>query len=189
MSENLFTDKFDSGDDVITVTGGASGIGRAIYKSFASLGADVTITDIDIDTAEGTADTIEDEYGTRALAIETDVSLYDDATEMINTTVETFGSIGVLVNNAGMSTRTSSFLESMPEDWEQSVGVTFFGTLKCTHAALSHMVNQGSGCIINYASDSYKGMIPLLEFPVARKPGTSHLLRTSPRRSVNTVSV
>jgi NAD(P)-dependent dehydrogenase (short-subunit alcohol dehydrogenase family) len=162
VSEKPFTDKFDLTDDVAAVTGGASGIGQAVCKTFASLGADITIADVDTDAAEETAAAIEKEYGTRIMSIETDVSSYDDATEMIDTTVEKFGSIDILVNNAGLSTRTSSFLESTPDDWDQSVGVTFFGTMNCTHAALSHMVEQENGCIINYASDSYKGNDPSL---------------------------
>jgi NAD(P)-dependent dehydrogenase (short-subunit alcohol dehydrogenase family) len=162
MPETAITDKFDFTDDAVAVTGGASGIGRAVCEAFAGLGADVTIADVDLEGAETVAEEIESEYGTRALPIETDVSSYDDATEMVEATVEEFGSIDVLVNNAGLSTRTSSFLESEPEDWDRSVGVTFFGTMNCTHAALPHMIDQESGCVINYASDSYKGNDPSL---------------------------
>ncbi|WP_254525768.1 SDR family NAD(P)-dependent oxidoreductase [Natrinema caseinilyticum] len=171
MPEQLLTDKFDFTGDAVAVTGGASGIGRAVCETFASLGADITIADIDVDAAEETVAVIEEEYDTQAIAIETDVSSYEDATEMIETTVDEFGSIDVLVNNAGMSTRTSSFLESKPEDWDQSVGVTYFGTMNCTHAALSHMVEQESGCIINYASDSYKGNDPSLAVYGGAKAG------------------
>jgi len=156
----MLTDKFDFTDDAVVVTGGARGIGRGVCETFAEQGANVTIADVDLETAEETAESIENEYGTRSLPLETDVASYDEATEMIETTVEEFGSIDVLVNNAGLSTGTSSFLESTPEDWEQSVGVTYFGTMNCTHAALPHMIEQESGCIINYASDSYKGNDP-----------------------------
>jgi len=170
----MLTDKFDFTDDAVVVTGGARGIGRGVCETFAEQGANVTIADVDLETAEETAESIENEYGTRSLPLETDVASYDEATEMIETTVEEFGSIDVLVNNAGLSTGTSSFLESTPEDWEQSVGVTYFGTMNCTHAALPHMIEQESGCIINYASDSYKGNDPALPSTVARKPETSH---------------
>jgi len=116
VPEQSLTDKFDFTGDAVAVTGGASGIGRAVCETFASLGADITIADVDVDAAEETVAVIEEEYDTLAIAIETDVSSYEDATEMIETTVDEFGSIDVLVNNAGMSTRTSSFLESTPED-------------------------------------------------------------------------
>ncbi|WP_049889498.1 SDR family NAD(P)-dependent oxidoreductase [Natronolimnohabitans innermongolicus] len=162
MTETPLAEKFDFTDESVAVTGGASGIGRAVCETFAAQGANVTIADVDLEAAEETAATIEEEYGTRALAIQTDVSSYEAAAEMIDATVDEFGSIDVLVNNAGLSTRTSSFLESTPEDWDHSVGVTYFGTMNCTHAALSHMVEQESGCIINYASDSYKGNDPAL---------------------------
>ncbi|WP_254533619.1 SDR family NAD(P)-dependent oxidoreductase [Natrinema gelatinilyticum] len=171
MPERSLTEKLDFTDDVAAVTGGASGIGQAVCETFAALGANVTIADVDVSTAEETAATIEEEYDTRAMVIETDVSSYEDATEMIDTTVDEFGSIDILVNNAGMSTRTSSFLESTPEDWDRSVGVTYFGTMNCTHAALRHMVEQESGCIINYASDSYKGNDPSLAVYGGAKAG------------------
>lgn len=162
MTEKSLAEKFDFTEDAVAVTGGASGIGRAVCETFAAQGANVTIADVDIEAAEETAETIESEHDTQALAIKTDVSSYDEAAEMIDTTVDEFGSIDVLVNNAGLSTRASSFLESTPDDWDHSVGVTYFGTMNCTHAALSHMVEQESGCIINYASDSYKGNDPSL---------------------------
>lgn len=162
MSDMPFAEKFDFTDDGVAVTGGASGIGKAVCETFAEQGANVTVADVDVDGAEETAAALEDEYDTRAIAVETDVSSYDDATEMIETTVDEFGSIDVLVNNAGLSTRTSSFLDSTPEDWDRSVGVTYFGTMNCTHAALPHMIEQEGGCVINYASDSYKGNDPSL---------------------------
>jgi NAD(P)-dependent dehydrogenase (short-subunit alcohol dehydrogenase family) len=108
------------------------------------------------------ASNIETKYNTKAMAVRTDVSSYEDANKLIDTTVDEYGSIDVLVNNAGVSTRTSSFLDSTPEDWERSVGVTFYGTMNCTHVALPYMIDQGDGCIINYASDSYKGNDPSL---------------------------
>lgn len=162
MSDSPYAEKFDFTDDGVVVTGGASGIGKAVCETFAAQGANITVADIDVDGAEETAAALEDEYDTRAIAVETDVSSYDDATEMIDTTVDEFGSIDVLVNNAGLSTRTSSFLDSTPEDWDRSVGVTYFGTMNCTHAALPHMIEQEDGCVINYASDSYKGNDPSL---------------------------
>lgn len=162
MSGTAMADKLDFTGETVVVTGGARGIGRAVCETFAEQGANVTIADVDIETAEETATDIEEEHGATTLAIETDVSSYDDATEMVDRTLEKFGSIDVLVNNAGLSTGTSSFLESTPEDWDRSVGVTYFGTLNCTHAALPHMIEQESGCVINYASDSYKGNDPSL---------------------------
>ncbi|WP_323173319.1 SDR family oxidoreductase [Natrialba sp. PRR66] len=162
MSDTPFSEQFDFTDDGVVVTGGASGIGKAVCETFAVQGANVTIADVDVEGAKDTASTLKDEYDTQAIAVETNVSSYEDATEMIETTVDEFGSVDVLVNNAGLSTRTSSFLDSTPEDWDRSVGVTYFGTMNCTHAALPHMIEQEGGCVINYASDSYKGNDPSL---------------------------
>ncbi|THE63963.1 glucose 1-dehydrogenase [Salinadaptatus halalkaliphilus] len=178
MATESIAEKFDFTDDGVAVTGGASGIGKEVCATFASLGANVTIADVDLEAAEDVAAEIEDEYGTRAIAVQTDVSDYDDATEMVERTVDEFGSIDVLVNNAGLSTKTSSFLESEPEDWEHCVGVTYFGTMNCTHAALPHMINQDGGSVINYASDSYKGNDPSLAVYGGAKAGNVAFTKT-----------
>jgi NAD(P)-dependent dehydrogenase (short-subunit alcohol dehydrogenase family) len=162
MDNSTFTNQFDFTNEVAVVTGGASGIGNTVSERFAELGANVAIADIDIESATDAASSIEAAHSTEALALETDVSSYDEATAMAEATVDRFGSIDVLVNNAGLSTGTSSFLDSNPEDWQQCVGVTFFGTLNCTHSVLPYMIEQEHGCIINYASDSYKGNDPSL---------------------------
>lgn len=159
MVSKTTRDKIDFDGKAVVVTGGAKGIGEGIADGFASLGADVAIADVDHEKADETAGHIAAEHGTDAIAVETDVTTYEDAAEMTETVVEDLGRIDVLVNNAGIG-GSKPFLETDPGEWDQWVGVCFFGTLNCTHAALPHMIDRGSGVIINFASDSYKGNDP-----------------------------
>lgn len=145
---------------VVAVTGGAMGIGRAIAENFASLGADVAIADIATDDAEETATELSEEHGVEVLAIETNVKAYESATNFVETTIDELGRLDVLVNNAGGSDRTPSFLESEPDGWKHVLDLCINGTLNTMHAALPHMIERGSGSVVNFASDSYKGNDP-----------------------------
>lgn len=159
------------------VTGGASGIGRQICETFAALGADVAVVDIERESAEEAATELEDAHDADALAVETDVSSYDAVAEMADTVVERFGRIDSLVNNAGIGESTP-FVETDPQLWERIVGVCFYGTMNCTHAVLPHMIEQGGGSIVNFASDSYKGNDPGLSVYGAAKAANVSLTRT-----------
>lgn len=160
MREQTVADKIDFSGDAAAVTGGARGIGRAIVESFAASGADVAVVDIDPEAAAETADDVRDEYDCSAIAVECDVSDYDDATEMVDTVIDELGTLDILVNNAGLGTGKPSFMDTTPDDWETVVGVCYKGTMNCSHAALPHMTDRGEGTIVNFASDSYKGNDP-----------------------------
>lgn len=164
--------------NVAAVTGGAMGIGKAICENFASLGADVAIADIAIDDAEATAAEISEEYGVEAIAIETNVKSYESATEFVETTIDRLGQLDVLVNNAGGSDGSPSFVESEPDGWEHIIDLCYKGTMNCMHAALPHMTERGSGAIINFASDSYKGNDPGLAVYGGAKAANSSLTKT-----------
>jgi NAD(P)-dependent dehydrogenase (short-subunit alcohol dehydrogenase family) len=148
-------DGIDFNDEVVIVTGGAQGIGEQICRTFAGLDADIAIADVAIDDAGALSEELADAT-TDTLAVETDVSSYEDATAMAETVLDAFGRLDVLVNNAGVGD-VKPFLETEPEEWDTWVGVSYFGTMNCTHAVLPTMVEQESGAIVNFASDSYKG--------------------------------
>lgn len=160
MRERTVAEKADFRGDVAIVTGGAQGIGRAIVESFAASGADVAIADVQTDTAEATAEEISEEYDETVVAVECDVSEYDDVERMVETVIEELGEITYLVNNAGLAADTPSFAESEPTDWEVTVDVCLYGTMNVTHAVLPHMIERNEGAIVNFASDSYKGNDP-----------------------------
>jgi NAD(P)-dependent dehydrogenase (short-subunit alcohol dehydrogenase family) len=177
MIEQTMSEKIDFDGKVAVVTGGAQGIGRGVAETFAGLDADVVVADIAVDSAEETAREVAEEYDASVEAVETDVTEYEDAQNLVKTTVEEFGSIDVLVNNAGL-TEAKPFLETEPDEWEFWVGVCFFGTMNCMHAALPQMIDQGVGSIVNYASGSYEGNDPGLAVYGAAKAANVSLTRT-----------
>lgn len=164
-------------DAVVCITGGAGGIGTALGEAFASLGADVALADIDIDGARENARSLEEDYGVDALAVETDVTAYDDAQAMVETVNDELGSIDVLVNNAGIA-NTEQFAETDPNDWDTWIDVALYGTLNCTHAVLPTMLERGDGTIINFASGSYRGNDPGLSIYGAAKAANVSFTKT-----------
>ena len=159
------------------VTGGASGIGRQICETFAALGANVAIVDVDREAAEAAVSELESDHSGEAIAVETDVSSYGAVTEMVETVDGAFGRIDSLVNNAGIG-ESEPFVETDPELWEEIVGVCFYGTMNCTHAVLPHMMEGEGGSIVNFASDSYKGNDPGLSVYGAAKAANVSFTRT-----------
>lgn len=177
MRETSTADSIDFTGQVAAVTGGAQGIGRGICEAFAILGADVAVVDIAKDNAQALADEIESEYGVDTIAVETDVSEYDEAVEMVDTVVDELGQLDCLINNAGIGD-SDPFVESDPEDWDQTIGVCQYGTLNCSHVALDHMLERETGKIVNFASDSYKGNDPGLSVYGAAKAANVSFTKT-----------
>jgi NAD(P)-dependent dehydrogenase (short-subunit alcohol dehydrogenase family) len=133
------------------VTGGAAGNGRAIAVRFAAEGANIVVADVAEDGARETARTIE-ELGRSAIVTSTDVSQKRDVEGMLNQAVEAFGTVDVLVNNAGIETR-GSFLELLEDDWDHVLNVNLKGPYLCGQIVARHMVEHAiHGSIVNIAS-------------------------------------
>jgi NAD(P)-dependent dehydrogenase (short-subunit alcohol dehydrogenase family) len=130
------------------ITGGGSGIGRAISRRLSRDGASVVLADVDRDGAEGTANDIVDQGGD-AIAIETDVSDSDDVDVLLDRTLDHFGRLDVLVNNAGIITR-GPVTETSDGDWDDVVDVNLGGPFRCSRRAVPAM--DGDGVIVNVAS-------------------------------------
>ena len=135
---------------VALVTGGAQGIGRAVALMLARNGADVSVSDINMDTARSTADEIE-KMGRRALIIEANVARFEDGERMVRETVDTLGRIDILINNAGIA-RDKLLLRMSEEDWNMVLDVNLKGAFNCTRTAVRYMAKQKSGRIVNIAS-------------------------------------
>jgi 3-oxoacyl-[acyl-carrier protein] reductase len=135
---------------VALVTGGAQGIGKITALLLARNGADVAVSDINMEGALETVGEIEG-LGRNGLALEGDVSNTADAERIVAKTVEQLGSIDILVNNAGI-TRDRLLLRMTEEDWDAVLNVNLKGTFNCTKAAVKHMVKRKSGRIVNIAS-------------------------------------
>jgi 3-oxoacyl-[acyl-carrier protein] reductase len=135
---------------VALVTGAAQGIGRAIALLLAQNGADIVVSDINLEKAEETAKEIEG-TGQRAMAIKVDVVHSEEVERMVQTILERFGHIDILVNNAGIA-RDKLILRMTEEDWDAVLNVNLKGTFNCTKAVVRHMSKQRSGKIVSIAS-------------------------------------
>ncbi|MBN1367917.1 MAG: SDR family NAD(P)-dependent oxidoreductase [Dehalococcoidales bacterium] len=135
---------------VAVITGGASGIGRSVALALAKLGTDIVVADLD-DTRLGEVRKEIEGMGRRALAVHCDVLKDADIDNLAEETFKTMSKVDILFNNAGVSIRGRMENISM-KDWEWIVGINLFGVVRGIHAFLPHMLERGSGYIINTAS-------------------------------------
>ncbi|MBM4306636.1 MAG: 3-oxoacyl-[acyl-carrier-protein] reductase [Deltaproteobacteria bacterium] len=135
---------------VALVTGGAQGIGKAIALLLANNGADVAISDINLEKAQETANEIQ-ALGKRSIALKANVADFKEVEQMVETIVGQLGRIDILVNNAGI-TRDRLILRMTEEDWDAVLDVNLKGTFNCTKAAIRYMSKQKSGKIVSIAS-------------------------------------
>ena len=139
-------------EKVIIVTGGNSGIGMAIVQTLAELGAKVVI---DYRSHPEATEELEKEIGSydgTSFGVQADVSNLDDLQRLIDSTVAKYGRLDVLVNNAGLETRTS-LLETTPEDYDKVLDINLRGVFFASQFAAKQMISQGGGGrIINISS-------------------------------------
>ena len=140
-------------DKVAIVTGGGVGIGKGIAERLAEEGGKVVIAQRREDKARETADEIVAKGG-QALGLQTDVTQRERVQELVETTIAWGGGLDILVNNAGVSgmAKLSSFMEMSEELWDRVMSVNLKGVFLCSQAAARHMIEQGSGKIINISS-------------------------------------
>ena len=132
------------------ITGGGSGLGRAISLAFAETGARVAVADISLETAVETAKMIAAQGGD-AFAERLDVTQRPDVEALTSKIVQRWGSLDILVNSAGRAIRGTA-LDYKEEDWTTIIDVNLTGTFFCCQAAGRHMASQRRGKIINFAS-------------------------------------
>lgn len=145
-------------DRVAIVTGGAQGIGAAIARRFAQEGATVVVADLN--PSSEFADELVAE-GHRAVHVTVDVADETSVEQLFATVDSQFGRLDVLVNNAGIGTPVASIVDTTTEAWERTLRINLTGTMMCTRAALVAMTKQGSGNILNIASNVGKRGVPL----------------------------
>jgi NAD(P)-dependent dehydrogenase (short-subunit alcohol dehydrogenase family) len=139
-------------EKIAIITGAARGIGRAVALGFAREGASVVIADLRTELAERTVGEIASAGG-QALAVEADVANLADQDRLVATTVERFGRIDILHNNAGVSGGAGDFFAYTPEDWDRILNVNLKAAFFLSQKVARVMIDQGrGGRILNTAS-------------------------------------
>lgn len=143
-------DLFDLTGRVAIVTGGAAGIGRQMTDALADMGAKLVLAARKLDRCQQAADELR-QRGVTALALRCDVTSPDDVQHLVGETLNAFGRIDILINNAGIT--WGAPLEEMSlADWEKVIRTNVTGTFLCTQAVGRVMIEQRRGKIINVAS-------------------------------------
>ncbi len=133
---------------VAVVTGGASGLGRAMVERFVAEGARVVVADIDAEVGEALAT----ELGDAAVFQPTDVTEADQVQALVDMTVERFGGLHVMVNNAGVGSAMARFLHDDLTDFGRVMDIDVLGVLLGSQRAARHMKEHGGGSIVNVSS-------------------------------------
>ena len=140
---------------VALITGAARGIGKAIAKKFAENGYNVVINYVSAKTDIKTLTKEFEDLGVKVLLVKADVSNKEEAEGLVNQTIEKFGEIDVLVNNAGI-TKDNLLMRMSEEDFEKVLDINLKGTFLCCQVAIDKMLKNGGGTILNMSSLSGK---------------------------------
>jgi NADP-dependent 3-hydroxy acid dehydrogenase YdfG len=135
---------------IVVITGASSGLGEAAARHLSSLGATVVLGARRADRIQALAQELIDR-GARALAITTDVTQFEQVRQLVDTAVQTYGRIDVIINNAGLMPQ-SPLDRCKIEDWNRTIDVNIKGVLYGIGAVLRYMQKQRSGHIINVSS-------------------------------------
>lgn len=162
-------------DKVAIITGGAMGIGAATASLFASEGAAVVIGDIADEAAQKVVNALAaSDY--RAACYHVDVGQPDQVNALITGTVETFGGLDILINNAGVALAKSTTATTF-EEWQRVLSINLTGPWLCARAAIPAMIERGGGAIVNVASNAGLVGFPNLAAYCAAKGGLVQLTR------------
>lgn len=143
---------------VILITGGASGLGKATAERFAKEGAKVVIADIQVEEGKQVAKDLAE-----AIFVETDVTDHEAVKNVVDKTVEKYGSLDILFNNAGIDGEQKPTAESTLDNWEKVRSIDLDGAFYCLKYGLAQMKKQGSGVIINTSSTA--GLVGFEDIP------------------------
>lgn len=160
---------------VAVVTGGGQGIGRGVVKVFAEEGAKVVIADIDAEAGESTLHDFTDQHPDIRF-YQTDVSKEEDVKNLIEFTIEEFGQLDILVNNAAVNFRKAVH-ETTLEEWNNLMGINLTGPFLCSKYAIPKMQKQDTSSIINMVSWHAETTITRLAAYASAKGGLTALTR------------
>ena len=163
---------------VALVTGASSGIGRATALVFAREGAKVVAADLNVVDGQETVQLVK-AAGGEAVFVETDVSQADSVEAMVQTALDTYGRLDCAHNNAGVEGVLSRTAEQTEQDWEPVIRINLKGVWLCMKYELPHMLQQGSGAIVNTASGAGLIGVKRMAAYVASKHGVIGLTKTA----------
>lgn len=133
------------------ITGAASGMGESEAIAFAQQGAKLIIADMNLEQANQVAEKIINAGG-EAFAFQVDVTQFDQLQQLVEFTLEKFGRIDVLLNNAGIFDKYTNSLDTTEELWDRMFAINVKAVFNLSNLVLPKMIEQGSGAIINIAS-------------------------------------
>jgi NAD(P)-dependent dehydrogenase (short-subunit alcohol dehydrogenase family) len=152
---------------IAIVTGAGQGIGEAIARRFAAEGASVVIAERETERGEAVAASLRENHA-QAVAIRTDVADAESVEAMVAETAAVLGAPDILVNNAGIAVFGDP-LAITDADWQRCMSVDLDGAWYCCRAVLPHMLQKGSGAIINIASNhSFQVIRNTFPYPIAK---------------------
>jgi len=162
-------------DRVAIITGGGTGIGRAIAQAFAGEGAKVALVGRRIDRLRETERMIKDNGGV-ALCVPADVQEESDIERIVSETIKAFGRLDILINNAGVYIRGAA-TETSIADWDRTINTNLRGVFMLCKRAIPEMEKSGGGAIINISSTAGMRAIPSYEAYCVSKAGLDMLTK------------
>ena len=140
----------DLKNKIVIVTGSRRGIGKVIALRLAKAGANVVVSDINIDDCNKVVEEIKT-IGGNALAVKADISNPEEVKNVVKSTVKRFGKVDILVNNAGVYMQ-KPFTDVAEQDFDKILDINLKGVFLCSKAVVPEMIKQGKGKIINITS-------------------------------------
>jgi 3-oxoacyl-[acyl-carrier protein] reductase len=138
-------------DKVAVITGGAQGIGRAIALQLASEGSNLVLSDVDEAKVQATAAEIAKEKNVQAMGVKGNVAQFADCERLVEQSIDKFGRMDILINNAGI-TRDNLLMRMSEDEWDSVMSVNLKGVFNCTKAVVRPMMKARQGRIVNIAS-------------------------------------
>ena len=169
---------YDFTDQVVLITGAASGFGELAAQRFAQAGAKLALGDINADAVQAVADKIKADGG-EVLAMACDVSNNDQVETFVAACVKTYGRLDIGINNAGISHPKKRLHQLDEANWDQTNGVNQKGVFLCMKYELTQMVEQGAGVILNVASAAGLMGSPFLSLYSSGKHGVIGLTKSA----------
>ena len=163
---------------VALVTGASSGIGRAAALAFAREGAKVVAADVTVEGGNETVQLIK-KTGGEAIFVPTNVAKAADVEALVNAAVSTYGRLDCAYNNAGISGKSQSIVDTTEENWDRIIAINLTGVWLCMKYEIPAMLKNGGGAIVNTSSDAGLIGVKRTGAYVASKHGVVGLTKTA----------